>query len=371
MAVDVQFGIIAVGEGSAAQQSLLVQHVDVLLYKLLQLFGSVVLELYVGHETCTAQLGENVLCKGAVYAGHILDFTLADVGVAVHREDAENEVLVFDVGVVYQLLEAFPVLTDALGGNAAGGEFLRNLLESLVCRAHTLVGEDVVALLGTIGRCIGNDVGAGDGAAAVVHHVLDAGLVFLDGLAGELVGTYVGAVDEIENLSLNLFGNDFLVSVSCGSVSTGAAGKLVGGVGTVCNLDVLGECPGFLFIFNHCAAHELGFLHTLYIREMYVLGDACTAVGNSLEVVHNLLALINERLAGNFLAVKLHNGSHLKDGFFVEIFLGESDSDISVDVVSDNFQNLGVAFNLYKVGKFSHFGNLVAGNKCHQGHYKN
>ena len=102
---------------------------------------------------------------------------------------------------------------------------------------------------------------------------------------------------------------------------------------------------------------------------MYVLCDACTVFADSLIVVGHLLALINERLAGYFLSVELHHGSNLQDGFLVEILLGESDGNVSVDVVGNNFQNLGIALNLYKVCKFGHFGNFVARNKSHKGYY--
>ena len=98
-----------------------------------------------------------------------------------------------------------------------------------------------------------------------------------------------------------------------------------------------------------------------------MLGDACTVFTHGFVVVHNLLTLVNEGLAGNFLSVEFHNGNHLEDGVFVEVFFREGNSDVSVDIICYYLKNLGIALDFDEVGEVGHLRNLVAGNYCKAG----
>ena len=112
--VDSLFCIEILNEGCRAEKSLLVENVAVLLNELEKLLGGVVLILDIGNESCAAELRKNFLLEDCINLGHILDLALTDCRIAVHGKNADDEILVLDVRLGNELLEAFPVLTYAL-----------------------------------------------------------------------------------------------------------------------------------------------------------------------------------------------------------------------------------------------------------------
>ena len=137
-------------ESGGAEESLFVEYVDVLVNELDKLLAGVVLVLAVGDEAAAAELRENLVGKSLVNGRHVLDLILTYCRVAVHRKNADDEVLVLDVGSGNKLLEAFPVLTYALDAGLTGLFALGNLVECLLGALCTLVGKLGVELLATV-----------------------------------------------------------------------------------------------------------------------------------------------------------------------------------------------------------------------------
>ena len=122
-------------ESSGTEKCSLVKNVDVLLDELEELLASVVLVLYVSDESCTTKLRKNLLSESCVNCRHVLDLLLADSWVAVHRKNADDEILVLEVRSSNELLESFPVLTYACYVNRSVSRVLLcNYCECLLSR---------------------------------------------------------------------------------------------------------------------------------------------------------------------------------------------------------------------------------------------
>ena len=359
--VDGDLAVDVLGVGGGSQESGLVEHVDVVVHEVGQFFSGVVGVLHVGDEAGAAQLREDIGLQGRIDSGHVLDLTLADVRVAVHRQDAEDQLLVFDVGVVHQFLEAFPVLTDRTGGHVAGVEFLGDGVEGLVGALLTVGGELVVEGFGAIRGSVGHDLGALDFTALVGGEGLEGFLEVFHVVAAELGIADVGAVDQIHDLGFGGLGDHFLIAVGHVVVATLGVGQHIGGVGTVGDLDVGGIHEFRTFIIDLRAAYQFGFLHTRDIVEMDFLGDGGTGLGDGLEVVGDFLALIYERLADGFTADIEEHGGHLERGLREEVLRREGHGYGCVDVAGDDLKHFRIALDVDLVGSINHFLGVGAG----------
>ena len=174
-------------EGSCTEESLFVKDVDILVNESEKLVAGVILVFYVSDESCAAELRKNGALKGSVDLRHVLDLVLANCRIAIHRKDAEDKVLVLEVGVGYERLEAFPVLTYALELRIGDILALHDLVPCLVGRLRTLVGELVVEGFSAVRRSISYDLGAGDVPSGVSCDSVESCLEVLDGLVLELL----------------------------------------------------------------------------------------------------------------------------------------------------------------------------------------
>ena len=89
-------------------------------------------EAIVEREAGTAQLGQHLIGKFAESEGKVADLLFALLGVFVHREDAEDDLLVLDVAGSHEFLEAVPVLCGVFGVDLSGHFHLLELLVDVV-----------------------------------------------------------------------------------------------------------------------------------------------------------------------------------------------------------------------------------------------
>ena len=141
-------------ERTCTEKSLFVENLDVVVYESYELIVAVVGELYVGDESCAAELRKDVFLQDSVYLRHVLDLSLAYGGIAVHLEHSEDKVAVLDVRVGDEGLEAVPVLFY-IGGVDVGlnGDVLvvDLLVEGVACSLGTSCGQLGVEILFSVG----------------------------------------------------------------------------------------------------------------------------------------------------------------------------------------------------------------------------
>ena len=113
-------------------------------------------DLIVDGHARTAQLRQDAVGQLAESGAHVLDLALTLFGVFVHREDAQDDILVLYVRCLHELLEAFPVLCGVLGVDVGVGQFclLELLVNILLGVLLALVGKLVVQLHTSVRRCI-------------------------------------------------------------------------------------------------------------------------------------------------------------------------------------------------------------------------
>ena len=156
---------------------------------------------------------------------------LALLWIFVHREHAENNVLVLDVRYLYQLLEAFPVLSGVFSVN---GSLYLSVLEGLVDKLLGVVlalsGELVVELQTAIRRSVGRNLYVLEVETFLVGVDL---LQHLNELLNRVVLEFAlaesGLLDEELDVSLLLVLDDALISIlshACLSRLYGAAAEL-------------------------------------------------------------------------------------------------------------------------------------------------
>ena len=353
--VDLFLLVVTLHEGGGAEEGFLVQHVGVLVEEFQEFLGGVVLVLDVGDETGAAEFRENLTLEGGEHLGHVADFVLADGRVGVHGEDAEDEVLVLDVGLFHQLLETFPVLTEAL--DLGAGDvlvLLAHFLEGLVCGGGAPVGKLVVLPLGAFRGGVGEDLGAGDGGALVGIDLVDGGEEVLHGLALELGVADVGAVHQVLDLAFGGAGDDILVGIGLRGHEAVALDEHVGGVHTVG--DLLGrEVHVLLTLAGDAAELEVALFHAGNVVEVDLLLDGLAVGGDDFVVVLDLLTLVDDRLHLGLTACVHEDRGHFEDGLGIEVIGGIGDGNDGVDGVVRGLEHARVAGYLHV---FSHLGHL-------------
>ena len=347
--------VVALHEGGGAEEGFLVQHVSVVVEELEEFLGGVVLVLDVGDEAGAAEFREDLTLEGGEHLGHVADLVLTDGRVAVHGEDAEDELLVFDVGLLHEMLEAFPVLTEAL--DLGAGDvlvLLAHFLEGLVRGSGALVGELVVLVLGAFRGGVGKDLGALDGGALVGIDLVDGGEEVLHGLALELGVADVGAVHQVLDLALGGAGDDLLVGIGLRGHEAVALDEHVGGVHAVGNL-LGGQVDELVTLAGDPAELEVALLHAGNIVEVDALGDGLAVGGDDLVVVLDFFTLVDEGSHLGLATLVNEDGGHLEDRLGVEVVGRVVDGHGGVDAIVHRLEHAGVAGDLHV---FSHLGHL-------------
>ena len=356
--VEVSLLVIVLNEGSGTEEGLFVEDVDVVVNELEELFAGVVLVLDIGDEAGAAEFRKDGALEGGVDLGHVLDLAFADGRVAVHGKDAEDQVLIFDVALGNELLEAFPVLADGLDVGVADFLALGDLAESLLTALGALVGKLGVEVLAAFRGSVGDDFGTGEGLALIGLDLIESGLKVLDGLALELLVVDVRAVHGVLDLAFGGLLDDLLVVVGLVRQVTLGVDHLVSGVAAVGDLAGR-ELGGLGLVAGDGPQLEDGVLHALDIVEMDMLADGLSCGGNGFIIVLHLLTLVDERLHGRFAAFVDEHRGHFEDSFRMEIIGGIRDGQVGVDVVGDHFEDLGIAGDFDIFGHLDHF--LVGG----------
>ena len=299
------------------------------------------------------ELRKDFTLEGGEYLGHVADFVFAHGRVAIHGQDAEDELLVFDIALGNQLLEAFPVFTHALDGGIQGIVALGDLVPGLGSALGTVTGELVVQFLGTFGGGVGHNLRALDGGTLIGVGGVQGGQELLDGGSLQFGIANLGAVYLIFDLTLGRGHDHILIVVLLEGHVPGALDQHIGGVGTIGHL-AGGQVDGLLAGQYAAAELQMALFHTFYIVEVEALRYFLAFGRNHFVVVLHLFALILEGLHGRFTTFVHNHGGDFQDYLGIEIILGVSNRHDGVDGSVNHLQDRGLAGHLDIVGHFGH-----------------
>ena len=326
-------GVVAL-EGSTVEHFLNVELAGVGLELVYDLLVGAADDVVVGDEACTAQLGQYAFCELVIDDAHVADLLFALGGIFIHGEDAQDDVLVLDVALADELLEAFPVLGSELRVDVGLHAVLLQLLVDVGAGGVlALLGQLGVEVVAAFGRSVGADLDVLQLQCLLVvvdfledlHEVLDAGAV-------KLAGAHVGLVDEILDLCFLLLLDDALVGIGCeGGIHAGQCvlEQLAGGHDAVAHLEV-GQGDALLALLGVEAQVEVALLHGVDVGEGSAHGVvAASLIGHGGAVAEHFLALECRGSRCGFAAVVLQHGCHAERHLFLHILLGECDVDRS------------------------------------------
>ena len=331
------------GSGDAQDSGLVYKVEELAVGKALELGIGVVLIFHLRHETGAAEFGKDFLLELGEYLAHVADLALAHLGIVIHAEHAENEVLVFDVGRGNGFLEAFPVLAYALNiGSGSAVQVLGNGIPGLLGSVGTLAGELVVALLATLGGRVGDNLHVLDPGTVVLGKLGKFFFVGLEGTSGDLAALDGGGVHIVVDLGLAGLDGGVLVSVFLIVEVAGGVEAVSGEDDAVGNL-AAGEGDGLVLVAGNAAELKVALLHAIHIGD----GEAFhhgTAVGRDFLVVFAYRgSLIIENGAGCLAAFIYDDGGNGQFGFGGEVCCRIIDGNADGNRVVDNRQNLGHA----------------------------
>ena len=143
--VDGFLGISITLKTSSIEEFLDVELCGVALVLVFDLLVATAYYLVVDNHAGTAEFGQNAVGKLAETFAHVADLLLALIGVFIHREHAEDNILVLDVAGLYEFLEAFPVFSGVAAHDVGAHAFAEELLVHIVFGSKlTAVGEVIV-----------------------------------------------------------------------------------------------------------------------------------------------------------------------------------------------------------------------------------
>ena len=112
--------------------------------------------LVVDGKACAAQFGQDASSQFAETFAHVTDLAFALFGILVHREYAQDNILVLEVRSLYQLLEAIPVLCCVTSLDSSFHLVLLELsLNIAFTRGLTFCSQLIVDNETAFGRCVG------------------------------------------------------------------------------------------------------------------------------------------------------------------------------------------------------------------------
>ena len=286
-------------------------------------------QVVVDGEASAAQLGQDFVSQLLETGREVADLLFALLGVGIHGEHAQDDLLVLDVRSLDQFLEAVPVLGGVtllhIGIDAVGLELLVYVVAG---RFLAFFGQGGVDLDRAIGRSVGRHFD-------VVEHI--SLLIGLDGAEGleevlhrggaQLTAAYVGLIDKVLDLRLLGLLDSILVSVGssfCMAGCHGRVNKIGSGKHTIGHLYFrnfhlfLAECGlerQIEFALLHGGVIGEGVLHRVVAAEL---------VGDFLIVSLYLLTLERGRLSHGRLIAIAQDRLHGNDSFFLHVFFGET-----------------------------------------------
>ena len=103
-----------------------------------------------------SQLRQHALCQFAEALTQVFDLLFTLLWVLIHGQHAQDDVLVGDIAGLYQFLKSLPVLSSIFRTDTAFQLGILHLLANVALRVLlTLIGQFLVQLHTTVGRCIG------------------------------------------------------------------------------------------------------------------------------------------------------------------------------------------------------------------------
>ena len=186
--------------------------------------------LIVDGEARTAQLWQDAIGELTESGRDILNLLLALLWILIHREHAQDDVLVLDIAGLHQFLESLPVLSRVLGiDGSIHLDLLQLFVHVLLRYLLTLVGQLVVDVEATVRRCEGLNLNILDGEllTTVGTDFLEQAYELLHGVVLQLALTQVGLLDEELDVGLLLLLRDALVGIRSNGCLSRCDGALI------------------------------------------------------------------------------------------------------------------------------------------------
>ena len=302
-------------------------------------------------KTAATESRQDLIFDGTVNRTEVLDLSLTLLRVAIHSEDAKNEVFILHVAVLHCFLEAFPVLSgDVRLDSSIHFVLLQTLLEEVLSYFLTVLSQFLVQSYATIRRSITGNFEVCDLFAVSLVSVLDS---ILEGfhLSGfGLRAAEVSALDEELDVRLGELLDHALEPIrgSSGSV-VARCSESSGRNDTVSNLQVR-NLDLFLTYGSFEAEVQLRFSHLRNIVEGASLAVTATlAVVNGRTVLFGFLAYISNGFANSLLALVLQHRSNGENTLLGEFLLRESTGNGSLYLTAFQYQRVRVYLNLLRV----------------------
>ncbi len=234
LGVDSLAACVVVGEGSGVEDFVNLQCLGVAVDEAADLCVAAADNVHTGRDARVAELGQDDVGELLEDVGEVADFAFALLGVLIHAEYAEDKLLVLDVALRYEFLEALPVLGGELRGEFA--EFRDLVLLELAAHVGVgvglaLFGEVAVEVVAAVGGSVGGDVDFFDYAGCVLVGVEEFLLQFQHGVGLEFAGADVGLVDEEHDVGCVFLIDDTLEGIA------GEGGGDACGIGEGCGGD--------------------------------------------------------------------------------------------------------------------------------------
>ena len=345
-------GIVLV-EGSAVEQFLGAQLRGVGSILLLNLLVVAANQFVVHGEACTAQFGQHGTCQVLEGNAQVTDLALTLLRVFIHREHAQNHILVLNVAGLHQTLEAIPVfgcvVSIHIGIHLCGFQlFVHIVLRHIL----TFAGQTVVQVEPTFGRseCSHLNVIHVHGSALVGIDFLEQFDELLHRIVFQFLFAQVGLVDEEADVGLLFLFLDALERVN------GQTGALVEDGFVVefgCREHTLGNFHGrhFHLFLSHAGVEsevEVAFVHGGGVVEGGLHGVTATnAVRDGLVVAQHLFALESGGRALCYITVGgTQFGNDCNHRLTFHVFLGEFAVDGYRHFSGNSFKGSGSNFEI-------------------------
>ena len=289
---------------------------------------------------------QNLIGELVEDAGEIANLLLALLGVLIHRENAENKLLVLDIALRHEVLETLPVLGREICGQFA--ELSDVILLELILKVSlsillAVLGQTGVDVERPFGRCIRSDVYLLDFLFGVAAGVLDL-LIESEHLVGlKLAVADVGLIDEEVDIGVILFVDYALEFVGS---QRGSYGRSIGESGrgdhTVGNLDarkhILLVALAYIERKFKLAAHHLRLIG-IHHRD----GNRATViVADYRGIAAHLLPLEGISLRGHFLTVETQIGGYGHLRVLYEELCRNAGRHRSGNAIAHHFERIGI-----------------------------
>ena len=312
--------------------------------------------LVVDNHAGTAQLRQDAVSQLAEGSRDVAYLLLALLGILIHRQDAQDDILVLYVRGSHQFLEAFPVLSRIAGVDGALSFGLLHLLVHVVGRhVLTLAGQFLVDVEATVGRGVGRYLHAvQDAALLILGYLVQQAYKLLHRVVLQLALTQRGLTDEELHVGLLLLSDDALEGILGQGRLSRCQRALIqfgGGHDTRSHLHI-GHYHCLLAYPGIERQVEIALLHLGLILEVALHRIASTQqVRYGLVVAQHLLALERSFLAVDGLqalrGLVAQLRRHRHHGLLLHVLFGEHAVDGSADRAGFCLQRIRVNVKVF------------------------